>query len=126
MFDLTRKLCSDCAPGRNVLRCVPFLKSCDFQGGEVHEGFEGLSFLCCTQCQDLRFSACVPVSQLVGVGRAPALIHSAVSSCAVTGVPLLWFGRGWCMVQSRDENEQEAKQEHSAPSGEDKISEDRN
>jgi hypothetical protein len=38
----------------------------------VHDGFGRLSFLSCTQCQDLRFSACVPVSHLVGVGRTPS------------------------------------------------------
>jgi hypothetical protein len=66
------------------------------------------------QCQDLRFNARVPVSQLVGVGRAPNSDSSAVSSYAVTGS--LFTGTDgdgtWHMVQSRDENEQEAKQEH--------------
>lgn len=59
--------------------------------------------------QDLRFNACVPVSQLVGVGRGSAVIHSAVLSYALTSFLFFdsdgdgaWYSRNMKMNRKRN------------------------
>lgn len=60
-------------------------------------------FLCCVQCQDLRFGACS--GDPVDAWEVPqAQIHSAASLCALMG--FLFFDSGvGCMEQSPYEHE---------------------